>query len=47
MAKPNIFELKFAALMSLITTFFVTLVVVMVNMGYNECFFFFVYVLGL
>jgi hypothetical protein len=40
MAKPNIFELKFATLMSLITTFFVTLVVVLVNMGYKEGFFF-------
>ena len=37
---PTRNELKFASLMSLVTTFFVTFVIVMVNVGFTEKFFF-------
>jgi uncharacterized membrane protein len=37
--KPTRNELKFASLMSLLTTFFVTFVIVMVNVGFTEKFF--------
>ena len=37
--KPTRNELKFASLMSLVTTFFVTFVIVMVNVGFTENFF--------
>ena len=37
--KPSRNELKFASLMSLVTTFFVTFVIVMVNVGFTEKFF--------
>jgi hypothetical protein len=37
--KPTRNELKFASLMSLVTTFFVTFVIVMVNVGFTEKFF--------
>jgi hypothetical protein len=36
---PTRNELKFASLMSLVTTFFVTFVIVMVNVGFTEKFF--------
>ena len=37
--KPTRNELKFASLMSLVTTFFVTFVIVLVNVGFTEKFF--------
>jgi hypothetical protein len=40
MAKPSLYDVKFASLMSLFTTFFVTLVIVLVNMGFVKGFFF-------
>ena len=36
---PTKNELKFASLMSLVTTFFVTFVIVLVNVGFTEKFF--------
>ena len=40
MPKPNNKELKFAILMSLVTTFFVTFVLVSVNIGITDKFLF-------
>ncbi len=39
MRKPNKEEIKFAFTMSFITTFFVSLVIVSVNLGFTERFF--------
>lgn len=36
--KPSRNELKFASLMSLVTTFFVTFVIVMINVGFTDKF---------
>jgi Protein of unknown function (DUF2798) len=38
--RVNTNEIKFAAIMSLVTTFFVTLVLVSVNLGFTETFIF-------
>lgn len=38
---PSSKDLKFSALMSLVTTFFVTFVLVSINVGFNE---FFIYI---
>lgn len=40
MPLPSKKELKFASLMSVITTFFVTFVLVSVNLGFTDAFFF-------
>ena len=37
---PSSKDIKFSSLMSLVTTFFVTFVLVSINVGYNELFFF-------